>query len=232
MTTRIAINALTSARARREAYVGPWLPEPIVTSDDDPALGAERGEALDLAILFLLERLTPVERAVYVLREAFDYPFAQIAEILEITDANARQLAHRARSHLAEPKRTPTSRQERRRLLEAFIRAAQSGEIEQLEKLLTEDVVAYADGGGVVTASLRPVEGRERFTRFITGGAKFLADAEFAFLDVNGEPAVLITVEGQAPTLGVITVKEGRIETLLFQRNPEKLARLSQNAGL
>jgi RNA polymerase sigma-70 factor (ECF subfamily) len=232
VTTRIAINAATSARARRESYIGPWLPEPVATGDD-PSMGAERGEALDLAVLFLMERLTPVERAVYVLREAFDYPFAQIAEILETTEANARQLAHRARSHIAEQRSVPTSAEDRRRLLSAFIEAARSGDLERLEQILTEDVTAYADGGGVVAAGPRPILGRDRVARFIAGGArKFLADAEFTLVEVNGQPAMLVTVAGQSPTLGMIATRGDRIQTLLFQRNPEKLGILSQDGGL
>src|ERR1700744_4240554 len=127
-TTRMCINFAQSARSRRETYVGPWLPEPVDTSSD-PALGAERSEALGLAILLLLERLTPTERAAYVLREAFDYSYRQIADILQMEEPNPRQLVSRARKHVADGRRTPASSKEQQRLLEAFIGAAQKGDL-------------------------------------------------------------------------------------------------------
>jgi RNA polymerase sigma-70 factor (ECF subfamily) len=132
MTTRLAINVAQSARARRETYVGPWLPEPVDTRAD-PRLGAERGEALELAVLLLLERLPPPERAVYVLREAFDYSYAHIADALQVSEANARQLGSRARKHLAGERRSPVDAGERRRLLEAFVAAVQAGDAAGLE---------------------------------------------------------------------------------------------------
>lgn len=227
VTTRLAINAATSARARREQYTGPWVPEPVSTQDD-PALGAERAEALDVATLLLMERLDPVERAVYVLREAFEYPYARIAEVLEISEANARQLGHRAKRHLSERAGRPASRAEQRRLLESFLVAAKSGDVAQLEQLLAEDVVAYADGGGVVTASPRPIEGRERVAKFLGAGAKLLGDARLELVEANGAPAMLITVPGEAPTLFFVATSEGRIHTLLAQRNPNKLSQLSR----
>jgi RNA polymerase sigma factor (sigma-70 family) len=132
--TRLAINVLQSARARRETYVGPWLPEPIDTSAD-PGVGAERGEALNSAVLVLLEKLPPRERAAYVLREAFNYPYREIAGILRIADANARQLVTRAREHVSDGRQTPVSPVEQRRLLNAFIAAARTGDLAGLENL-------------------------------------------------------------------------------------------------
>jgi RNA polymerase sigma-70 factor (ECF subfamily) len=140
-TTRLAINVAQSARSRRETYVGPWLPEPVDTSTD-PLLGAERGEALEFAVLLLLEKLSATERAAYVLREAFDYPYRQIAEILQLEEANVRQLVTRARQHITDGRRAPVSPVERRRLLEAFIDAARKGEIAALEGLLASDVIS------------------------------------------------------------------------------------------
>src|SRR6201985_2347942 len=131
-TNRMCINFAQSAHSRRETYAGPWLPEPVDTSSD-PALGAERGEALGLAILLLLEKLSPTERAAYVLREAFDYSYRQIADILQIEETNSRQLVSRARKHVADGRRTPASSAERQRLLEAFIGAAQKGDLAALE---------------------------------------------------------------------------------------------------
>src|SRR5882757_9928559 len=138
ITTRICINFAQSARSRRETYVGPWLPEPVDTRSD-PGLGAERGEALGFAILLLLEKLTPTERAAYVLREAFDYSHRQIADILQIEEGNARQLVSRARKHIADGRRTPASSGEQRRFLEALIGAAQKGDLTALESLFAED---------------------------------------------------------------------------------------------
>src|SRR5206468_2391193 len=140
-TTRMCINFSQSAQSRRETYIGPWLPEPVDTSSD-PALGAERGEALGLAILVLLEKLSPTERAAYVLREAFDYSYRQIADILQMEEANTRQLVSRGRKHIADGRRTPVSSDEQRRFLQAFIDAAQKGDMTGLEGLLTEDVVS------------------------------------------------------------------------------------------
>src|SRR5215467_8960966 len=151
-TTRLCINLAQSAHSRRETYIGMWLPEPVDTSGD-PGMGAERGEALRLAVLRLLEKLSPTEHAAYVLREAFDYPYRQIADILQMEKANARQLVSRARKHIADGRRTPVSSGEQRRFLEAFIGAAQKGDLAGLEGLFAEDVVSYSDGGGIVRAA-------------------------------------------------------------------------------
>lgn len=150
-TTRLAINVLHAARARRETYVGRWLPEPVDTSAD-PGLGAERREALNFALLVLLEKLSPTERAAYVLREAFNYLYREIASILRIEEANARQLATRARVHVAEGRRAPVRPAEQRRLLDAFI-AARAGDLARLESLFASDVVSTSAGGGLVRAA-------------------------------------------------------------------------------
>src|ERR1700755_2615637 len=145
--TRLAINALQSARARRETYIGPWLPEPVDTSAD-PYLGAERGEALEFAALLLMEKLTPNERAAYVLREAFDYPYGQIADILQSTEPAVRQLVSRARKSVTSEKRTPVSTAAQRELLTTFITAARSGDLAALERLFAPDVASVSDGNG------------------------------------------------------------------------------------
>ena len=151
-TTRLAINVLQSARARRETCVGPGLPEPVDTSAD-PGVGAERREALNLAVLVLLQKLSPTERAAYVLREAFNYLYREIASILRIEEANARQLATRARAHVAEGRRAPVRPAEQRRLLNAFIAAAKAGDLARLESLFASDVVSTSDGRGLVRAA-------------------------------------------------------------------------------
>lgn len=221
--TRLAINAATSARARRETYVGPWLPEPVDTSDD-PALGAERAEALEIATLVLLERLAPVERAVYVLREAFDYPYRRIAEILEVTEPNARQLVTRARTHLAEHRRTPADPAAHRRLLDAFLAAARDGDVRGLESVLSADAVYTADGGGVVSATRRPV--RKRVPDFVAGIAGKLSTVPgvtWSVVTANGGPAVLVTAPSGPLVLMAVTVTDGRIQQVLAVRNPAKL---------
>jgi RNA polymerase sigma-70 factor, ECF subfamily len=151
-TARLAINVAQSARSRREAQVGPWLTEPVDASAD-PQLGVERGEALELVVSLLLEKLTPTERATFVLREAFNYPYQQIASILQSGEANTRQLVSRARKHLASQRREPVSSWEHRRLLKALLDASQHGDLTQLERLLAADAVRYADGGRVVRAA-------------------------------------------------------------------------------
>lgn len=147
--TRLAINVMQSARSRRETYAGPWLPEPVDTSAD-PRLEAERGEALALGVLLLLERLTPTERAAYILREAFDYPYREIANVLRLEEANARQVVTRARQHVANGRRNSANSTEQRRLLDALIAAAQNGDVAGLESLLASDVVSTSGGVGLV----------------------------------------------------------------------------------
>jgi RNA polymerase sigma-70 factor (ECF subfamily) len=163
-TTRLCINLAQSAHSRRETYIGTLLSEPVDTSGD-PALGAERGEALKLAVLVLLEKLSPAERAAYILREAFDYSYCQIADILQMEEANTRQLVSRARKHIADGRRTPVNAGEHRRLLEAFIAAAQKGHMAGLENLFAEDLVSYSDGGGLVRSPRVPGSGASVWRR-------------------------------------------------------------------
>jgi len=157
-TTRLCINLAQSAHTRRETYIGIWLPEPVDTSAD-PGSGAERGEALRLAVLVVLERLSPTERAAYILREAFDYSYRQIADILQTEEANTRQLVSRARKHIADGRRTAVSSGEQRRLLEAFIAAARKGAMAALEGLFAKDVVSGSNGGGMVRADESQISG-------------------------------------------------------------------------
>lgn len=231
VTTRLAINAAQSAAARRESYIGPWLPEPVDTSAD-PQLGAERAEALDLAVLFLLEKLNPVERAAYVLREAFDYPYARIAEMLETSEANTRQLTSRARKRLAEERRQAVDPPTHRRLLNAFLGAAQAGDMSELEKVLTQDVVSYADGNGVRGASRIPVAGRTRVARYLAAFApRFWPPTRVRWVEANGGPAVLVTVDGTAVALLSADVSARGIERLLWVLNPDKLARYAASVS-
>jgi len=163
-TTRLALNVTQSARLRRETCVGQWLPD-AVDARDDPAQGAERSEGLELAVLLLLEKLRPRERAVYVLREAFGYSHAQIGEILRLTEANARQLACRARKFLGAERRQAVSAEEHRRLLDAFLAAARAGDRARLEQLLTSDMASYSEGDGLGRAAPRPVASPARVAK-------------------------------------------------------------------
>ncbi|MCA5892975.1 RNA polymerase sigma-70 factor [Isoptericola sp. NEAU-Y5] len=223
VTTRLAINAATSARARRESYVGPWLPEPVDTSDD-PAVGAERAEALELATLLLLERLTPVERAVYVLREAFGYPHARVAETLGLTEANARQLARRARDRLGTREAVPVDRGEHRRLLDEFVAAAHEGDLARFERYLADDVVARADGGGRVHAARVEVVGRARVLLFFDNvWRKYWNVGQVRFVEANGLPALVVDVDAAPFALVALDVVAGRVEHVYVQVNPDKL---------
>ncbi|MEU5876450.1 RNA polymerase sigma-70 factor [Spirillospora sp. NPDC047279] len=229
-TTRLAINVLQSARVRRETYVGPWLPEPVDTSAD-PYLGAERGEALELAVLFLLERLSPTERAAYVLREAFDYPYSLISEIIQTSEASVRQLVSRARKHLRSERRAPVTGAEQRRLLTAFVAAAQTGDLTALEKILAADVISYSDGGGVVRASRVPVVGSVRVARYHRAFAsRFWAGVEVRWGDVNGQAAALLFNGGHMfAVLSVHTSGEG-IDQVMWMMNPSKITAVSAPA--
>jgi RNA polymerase sigma-70 factor (ECF subfamily) len=231
VVTRLAINALDSARARREVYVGPWLPEPVAT-EGDPTLGAERAEAMSLAVLLLLERLTPAERAAFVLHEAFDYPYRQIAEVLEIGEANARQLASRARAHLDRERTTEVTPAEQQRLLAAFIAAAQDGDLEALESVLADDVIALSDGGGVVLAARKPVTGPARVANFLLGVLeKYASDIEIVPVELNGGIGFFGLRDGGLMAAWTIEFGDGGIIRWFNVLNPAKLSHLTVPSG-
>ena len=227
ITTRLAITLATSARARHETYIGPWLPEPIDTRAD-PALGAERGEALSFAVLMLLEKLTPTQRAAYILREAFDYGYAQISEIVQVPEAATRQLVSRARKQLLAERRQPVSAPEQARLLEAFVAAAQTGDLARLEQLLADDVISYTDGGGVARASRFPVVGRERVAKFIRAFApRFWGGVEVEFSEANGQPSAVLKQGGNTFALLTVSTTESGIDQVMWMMNPAKLSQLA-----
>ena len=227
-TTRLCINFSQSAHSRHESYVGTWLPEPVDTSAD-PGIGAERGEALKLAILLLLEKLSPTERAAYVLREAFDYPYRQIADILQMEEANVRQLVSRARKHIEDGRRASVSTNEQRRFLEAFIAAAQKGDMAGLEGLLAEDVVSYSDGGGLVRAAAIPLTGRKRVATFIAAVSTWCwKGVTLDLVETNGQAAVLILRDGVPIGLSIDASPQGITEIMWFLR-PSKLAAISKS---
>ncbi|WP_434445575.1 RNA polymerase sigma-70 factor [Lentzea sp. E54] len=221
--TRLAINESQTARARRETYVGPWLPEPVDTSAD-PQVGAEQGAVLELAVLMLLEKLTPTERAAYVLREAFDYPYREIAEIVQTSEVATRQLVSRARKHLADERRVPVERADQRKLLEAFVAAAQAGDLAGLEKLFAQDVVSYSDSNGAIRAAGRPLFGAASLAKIISGWApSFWAGAEASFVEANGLPAIRLRKDGNTYAVITVTASEDGIDQVLWLVNPEKL---------
>ncbi|WP_434417464.1 sigma-70 family RNA polymerase sigma factor [Nannocystis pusilla] len=227
--TRLAINVAQSARARREAYVGPWLPEAVDTSAD-PEVGAERGEALGLAVLLLLERLSPTQRAAYVLRDAFDYSYESIAEILQLEQANVRQLVSRARKHLAEGRRAPVSADQHRRLLSAFLVASQAGDLAALEGLFAADVVSVTDGGGVLGAARVPVLGRARVAGFMANSArKFWPGTTVTWVEANGRAALLVSRADAAIALLTIDASDEGIAQLLWIMSPSKLAAFARS---
>jgi RNA polymerase sigma-70 factor (ECF subfamily) len=227
VVTRLCLNELDSARVRRESYVGPWLPEPVSTAHD-PLIGAERAEALSLAVLLLLERLSPAERAAYVLHEAFDYPYQRIAEVLEVSEVNARQLGARARAHLARERGAEVGAAEHSRLLAAFVAAAQSGDLEALESVLADDVVSLSDGGGVVSAARNPVRGRARVAQLVRGVlAKFGQGVDVAQVEANGDAAMLGTRDGHPIALWTVDIGPEGVRRLMVIMTPEKLERFA-----
>jgi len=231
IVTRLSLTALDSAHSRRETYIGPWLPEPIDTTAD-PLLGAERGEALSLAVLLLLERLTPAERAAYVLREAFVYPYAEIALVLDTTPANARQLASRARSHIAIERGRVVTPAERERLLAAFTAAASSGDVAVLETLLAADAVTISDGGGVVSAARKVVGGRARVAAFLLGVLeRFAFDLVPVPVLANGEPAIVGMRDGRPVALWTADITDEGVARILIVLNPAKLSHFEGPSG-
>jgi len=228
-TTRLCINLAQSAHTRHESYVGTWLPEPVDTSAD-PEIGAERDEALKLAVLLLLEKLSPTERAAYVLREAFDYSYDQIASILQMEEANVRQLVSRGRKHIADGRRTSVSSNEQRRFLEAFIAAAQKGEMAALEALFAEDVVSYSDGGGFVRAAGVPVSGRKRVATFHSAISTWVwKGVTLDWVEINGQAAVLVLRNGVPVMLGTIDASAEGIHEIMWFMRPSKLAAISRS---
>lgn len=235
VTTRLAIDTLRSARVRRESYVGPWLPEPLVVDRaPDPAGRIELDDSVSVAMLMLMETLTPQERAVFILREALAYDYADIAAIVERSEATCRQLFARARKHLDEGRPRFEASQERRdKLAKAFLAAVKGGGLQDLERLLADDVVFHGDGGGKAPAIQKPMHGATAVARFILGLVRRGGPigVRLVLTHANGQPAAL-TIGPSGELLGVLTidVADGRIVALHNQINPDKLAHLG-NVG-
>jgi RNA polymerase sigma-70 factor (ECF subfamily) len=233
VTTRLAIDHLRSARARREEYIGPWLPEPLLTDEGatDPSAQAELADSLSLAFLVLLERLSPVERAAFLLREVFAYPYDEIAEVIGKSEDNARQLVSRARRHVdAERPRFDVSREAHEELTDRFLEATQSGDTDGLIALLAADVDTYTDGGGKVQAARRPIHGRERVARFMVTIARperGAAGITLHRVDVNGQPGrMMVDAEGRPVGILTLDVADGLVQTVRIVINPDKLTHL------
>ncbi|MEU3095807.1 RNA polymerase sigma factor SigJ [Streptomyces sp. NPDC006967] len=237
--TNVCLNQLTSARARRETYVGQWLPEPLIAGDPmlGPADTAEQRESVSYAVLVLLERLAPNERAVYVLREAFDYPHREIAEILDLTEAASQQILHRAKQHIARGRpRTDIDEAAARRVVDEFLAAAASGRTEPLVRLLTEDAVAVGDGGGKVPARAKAFEGAlavATYMRglFLPGKAKraLVGGSPGVYATTaNGDPALVAVVDGRVVGVICLEVTAEGIAAVRSQVNPDKLGRVTE----
>ncbi len=226
VATRLSVDVLRLARVKRETYIGPWLPEPLV---EDAGARVERAESLSQAFLVVLERLTPTERAAFLLREVFDYEYSEIGEVVHRSDANARQLVSRAKKHLeASRPRFDPNEALRDELLERFLAAAEEGDVDGLERILADDVVLYADGGGKVTAARKPLFGRARVARVLaklTRKQRRRGPFDTELVKVNRQPGrILRTADGSIWDILSIDVVDARIQTVRIIRNPEKLA--------
>ncbi|MCQ9136361.1 MULTISPECIES: RNA polymerase sigma factor SigJ [Streptomyces] len=238
--TNLCLNQLTSARARRETYVGEWLPEPLLAGDAmlGPADTAEQRESVSYAVLTLLERLSPNERAVYVLREAFDYPHREIAEILDLTEAASQQIFHRAKKHVAQGRaRTEIDEAAARRIVDEFLAAATSGRTEPLVRLLTQDAVAIGDGGGKVPARAKAFEGALAVATFMRGLFKpsqakrsIVGGSPDVYASTaNGSPALVAVLDGRVIGVMCLEIGPDGIAAFRNQVNPDKLERATRH---
>jgi len=229
--TRQALNRLRTLARRREEYVGEWLPEPLVTSPD-VAADVELAESLSIAMLTVLETLGPAERAVFVLREVFETPYEEIAAAIGKSSAAVRQIAHRARDHVAARRpRMPVSTTEQQEAVERFLAAVRHGDLQGLLDVLAPDVVAVADGGGLAPAARRPIQGAERVAGLLIAGLRSV-DFEANAVWLNGSPAARIDIGGQVTAAVSLAVENGRITRIYAISNPHKLARLDGVAAI
>ncbi len=233
IVTRTALDQLRKVARRREEYVGPWLPEPLLTSPD-VAADVELADSLSMAMLLVLETLTPTQRAVFVLHEVFDLGYDELAEAVGKSPDAVRQIAHRARAHVAERRpRGVVSLADSRAALEAFQRALTTGDLQDLVDILAPDVVALGDGGGVKQALPRPVLGADKVSRLLMGGlATLAADLTTEVMQVNGWPALLLRLDGEIDAVVSLRVEDGLISGIYTVRNPEKLSRILQEAAV
>ncbi|MFD5449424.1 RNA polymerase sigma-70 factor [Streptomyces sp. NPDC003470] len=233
ITTRQALNRLRTMSRRRESYVGPWLPEPLLTAPD-VAQDVELAESVSMAVMLVLETLSPTERAVFVLREVFDVGYDEIAAAVDKTPAAVRQIAHRARRHVdARRPRQVISQNETRAALESFLRALEGGDLQGLLDVLAPEVVYMGDGGGVKHAALRPIVGADKVARILVGGlGKTPIPLVFGPAVVNGSPALVVHLDGELDGIVAVRVEAGRITGLYFVRNPAKLSHIASGTPL
>lgn len=229
ITTRQALSRLRTLGRRKESYIGPWLPEPLLTSPD-VAEDIELADSVSTAMLLVLETLTPTERAVFVLREVFDLDYAEIAHAVDKAPAAVRQIAHRARSHVAARRpREVVSAEESSRAIEAFRTAVETGDLQHLVDMLAPDVVLLGDGGGVVQAVTRPVTGAHRVARILrTGLPRMRAETTLETAQINGNPALIFRIDGEIDDVLTVRIDNGLITGLYVVRNPTKLRRVHQ----
>ncbi len=231
VVTRQALNRLRTVSRRREEYVGEWLPEPLLTSPD-VAEDVELAESVSIAMLTVLETLGPTERAVFVLREVFDMPYGEIGGTIGKPAATVRQIARRAREHVAARRpRVPVSRSEQQAVVERFLAAVRTGQLRDLMEILAPDVVMVADGGGLVAAALAPMHGAELVARFLARASRVVAASEMTAVWLNGAPAVRVEIDGE-PTAVSVVVESGRVRQIYVMRNPRKLTHLEAPAEL
>ncbi|MEJ1111351.1 RNA polymerase sigma factor SigJ [Kribbella sp. CCNWLW201] len=223
ITTRLALNRLRQQKARREEYVGPWLPEPIA-SDDDPAAAVEMADSVSMAMLVVLETLSPLERATFVLREVFDLPYDEIAETLGRSESAVRQLAHRARGHVhARQPRHQVDKERHNELTMRFMAAAGSGDFDQVVALLAPDAVLISDGGGKKQAALRPIHGSEKIARWLSAVTAKNPNFEIRMATLNGETAFIMYFDDEPDTVAFLETTDGLVTSLYMIRNPDKL---------
>jgi RNA polymerase sigma-70 factor (ECF subfamily) len=229
IVTRQALTRLRTLGRRKESYVGPWLPEPLLTAPD-VAEDVELADSVSMAMLLVLETLAPTERAVFVLREVFDLSYDEIAAAVDKTPAAVRQIAHRARAHVAARRpRGVVSADESRRAVEAFQQAIETGDLQHLVDMLAPDVVLLGDGGGVVQAVLRPIAGADRVARALrTGQPRLRTEATVEAVQINGCPALIVRIDGRIDDVVAMRLDDGLITGLYVVRNPEKLSRVEQ----
>jgi RNA polymerase sigma-70 factor (TIGR02957 family) len=231
VVTRQALNRLRTLSRQREDYIGEWLPEPLLTSPD-VAEDVELAESVSIAMLTVLETLAPAERAVFVLREVFDMPYREIAQAIGKSAPTVRQIARRARGHVAARRpRMQVSPSEQQAVVERFLLALRTGQLQELMELMAPDVVFIADGGGLAATARAPVHGAERVASFLARANRVLATVEMTTVWLNGAPAGRIEIDGK-PTVVSVVVEDGRITRIYVMRNPRKLARLDQTAAL
>ncbi|MFE2493348.1 RNA polymerase sigma-70 factor [Streptomyces scopuliridis] len=233
ITTRQALNRLRAMSRRKEAYVGQWLPEPLLTAPD-VAQDVELAESVSMAVMLVLETLSPTERAVFVLREVFDVGYDEIAGAVDKSPAAVRQIAHRARLHVdARRPREVVSPSETRAALESFRRALDGGDLQSLLDVLAPEVVLVSDGGGIKQAAVRPITGADKVARFMVGGlAKNKLPITVGITVVNGSPALVVHLDGELDGVMAIRVEDARITGLYYVRNPEKLSRVESETPL